>query len=159
MTAPPRPVFIYGTLCAKPLLAWVVTGNATQTDEITALICPAKVENIARYALHGRDYPAAIKEHASSIKGYLLQPQTLSQRRKLDDFEGEVYQVETVQVMRLGHDGETVESVVEADIYLWNGDKDMVSDQAWDLDWFLRESLEDWIDLFEGMEMVGDDDA
>lgn len=47
--------------------------------------------------------------------------------------------------------------MIEADIYLWDGDKDLVSDQSWDLEWFLRETLEDWLDLFEGMEMVGDE--
>lgn len=154
----PRPVFIYGTLCAKPLLAWVLTGNAAHVDKITTLLSPAKVENVARYSLHGCDYPAAIKEDGSSIHGYILQPKTLSQRRKLDDFAGEVYKVETVQAIQLGDDGEKVEGVVQADIYLWNGDKDMVSNEAWDFEWFIRERLEDWIDLFEGMEMVGGDE-
>ncbi|KAK1984109.1 hypothetical protein LZ30DRAFT_712455 [Colletotrichum cereale] len=157
MTTVPRPVFVYGTLCAKPLLAWVLTGNATQIEEISALICPAKVENVARYSLYGCDYPAAVKEHGSSINGYLLRPQTLAQRKKLDDFEGEVYQVNTIQAMLFSHDGETVESLIEADIYLWDGDKDLVSTQSWDLEWFFQERLEDWICLFEGMEMVGDD--
>ncbi|KAH6889481.1 hypothetical protein B0T10DRAFT_488048 [Thelonectria olida] len=155
MATAPRPVFIYGTLCAKPLLAWVLTGDATRIEEISALIRTAKVNGIARHALHGCDYPAAIKEHSSSIDGYLVQPQTVSQRKKLDDFEGEVYQVHTVQAM-LFH-SETVESFIEADIYLWNGNADQVSNKSWDLEWFIKERLEDWIDLFEGMEMVGDD--
>ena len=157
MADAPRLVFIYGTLCAEPLLAWVLTGDATQVDETSTLISPARADNVARYSLHGRDYPAAVKESSSSINGYLLQPQTLSQRKKLDDFEGEIYQVETVQVTQYRPDGETVEGVVEADMYLWNGDKELLSDQRWDLEWFRRERLEDWIDLFAGMEMVGDD--
>ncbi|TQN66950.1 hypothetical protein CSHISOI_08492 [Colletotrichum shisoi] len=133
----PKPIFIYGTRCAKPLLAWALTGDATKTEEMSALLRPAKVEDIARYALHGSDCPAA--------------------RKKLDDFEGEVYQTETVQARLLSDGSGTAESLVEADIYLWNGDKDLVSDKSWDLEWFVRERLEDWISLFEGMEMVGDD--
>lgn len=154
-----RPVFIYGTLCAKPLLAWALTGDATKTEEISALLRPAKVENIARYALHGLYYPAAIREPGSYIDGYLLQPKTCSQRKKLDDFEGEVYQTETVQARLLSDGSGNAESLIEADIYLWNGDKDLVSDKSWDLDWFVRERLEDWIGLFEGMELLGDDDG
>ncbi|KAK1524795.1 hypothetical protein CPAR01_13743 [Colletotrichum paranaense] len=155
METVPRPVFLYGTLCALPLLAWVLTGDATQVKEISALIRTAKVENVARYSLHGCDYPCAIREHGSYINGYFLQPQTLSQRKKLDDFEGEVYQVNPIQAMVLSHGGETVESLIEADIYLWNGDEDLVAYQSWDLEWFLQERLKDWIELFAGMEMVG----
>ncbi|KAG9258053.1 uncharacterized protein F5Z01DRAFT_644984 [Emericellopsis atlantica] len=74
----PRPVFIYGTLCAKPLLAWALTGSAAHVDQITVLISPAKALNVARYSVHGCDYPAAIKKQGSYVTGYLLQPQTLS---------------------------------------------------------------------------------
>lgn len=157
-TAPTqRPVFIYGTLCATQLLAWVLTGDQSRTDDITHLICPARVENIARHSLHGRDYPAAVKKPGSSITGYLLRPQTCSQRKKLDDFEGEVYQVIAMEVSLLDDTGEVAEAGIEADMYLWNGGEELVSDQAWDLQWFIRERLEDWLDLFEGMEMIGDD--
>ncbi|KAJ0163212.1 hypothetical protein CTA2_3338 [Colletotrichum tanaceti] len=159
MATTPRPVFIYGTLCAKPLLAWALTGDATRTEETSALLRPAKVEGIARYALHGFDYPAAVRERGSCTYGYLLQPKTRSQRKKLDDFEGEAYQTETVQARLLSDESETqtAEGLIEADVYLWNGVRDLVSDKSWDLEWFVRERLEDWIDLFEGMEMVGDD--
>ncbi|KAK1490737.1 hypothetical protein CCUS01_14394, partial [Colletotrichum cuscutae] len=151
----PKTVFLYGTLCALPLLTWVLTGDATQVKEISALIRTAKVENVARYSLHGCDYSCAFREHGSYINGYLLQPQTLSQRKKLDDFEGEVYQVNPIQAMVLSHGGETVESLIEANIYLWNGDEDLVAYQSWDLEWFLQERLKDWVELFAGMEMVG----
>ncbi|KAL0778600.1 hypothetical protein CaCOL14_004858 [Colletotrichum acutatum] len=107
MATIPRPVFIY-------------------VEEVSALVRSAKVENVARYSLHGCDYLAAIREHGSSINGLLIQPQSLSQRKKLDDFEGEVYQTNLVQAMVLSYGGETVESLIEADIYLWNGDKDLV---------------------------------
>lgn len=158
MTTAPRLVFIYGTLCAQPLLAWVLTGDASQVEEISALIRSAKVENVARYSLHGCDYPGAIEERGSSINGYLLQPPTLSQRKKPGDFEGEVSQVNPIQVMMLSHRGKTVESSIEADIYLRNGDKFLVTNQSWDLKWFLQERLEDWIELSARMEMVGDGD-
>ena len=46
---------------------------------------------------------------------------------------------------------------VEADMYVWAGDMEKPSGERWDLEWFVRERLEDWLDLFEGMELVGDD--
>jgi hypothetical protein len=80
----------------------------------------------------------------------LLCPQDKSQRKKLDDFEGEAYMVTPVQVTIVGQ-------MVDADAYLWNGERDAVSADCWDLDTFIRERLDDWIELFAGMELVGDD--
>jgi gamma-glutamylcyclotransferase (GGCT)/AIG2-like uncharacterized protein YtfP len=148
----PKPIFVYGTLCAKPLLAWVLTGDANRVDEITPLICPAEAQDLARYALRGKDYPAAVLKEGSVTKGYLLQPATRSQRRKLDDFEGEIYRVETVAVKKL--DGQQV----QADVYIWDGEEEGF-DGEWDFGEFERERLEDFLGLFEGMEMVGDDDG
>ncbi|KAK2011916.1 hypothetical protein LZ32DRAFT_659213 [Colletotrichum eremochloae] len=118
---PPRPALLYGTLGAKPLLPWVLTGDAAQVEEIVTLVCPAKAEGVVRYSLRGRGYPAA----------------------KLDDFGGKVYRVEAVQAASL--DSKTT---VEAGIYSWDGDRKMVSDTPWDLDWFIRERLQDWINFF-----------
>lgn len=152
-----RPIFIYGTLCARPLLAWVLTGDATQIDAVSRIIFRAHAEDVARYSLRGCDYPAAIREPGSTLRGYLLHPETTSQRRKLDDFEGEVYHVESVRVTILAEGNGKGQGKVDADIYLWKGDKSKLSGELWDLEWFIKERLEDWIDLFEGMEMTGDD--
>ncbi|KAK1970190.1 hypothetical protein LY78DRAFT_677863 [Colletotrichum sublineola] len=118
---PPRPAFLYGTLCARPLLPWVLTGDAAQVEGIATLVCPAKAEGFVRYSLRSRGNPAA----------------------KLDDFEGEVYRVEAVQAASL--DSKTT---VESGIYSWDGDREMVSDTLRDLDWFIWESLQDWINFF-----------
>ncbi|KAL2202468.1 hypothetical protein CC79DRAFT_1325349 [Sarocladium strictum] len=147
----PKPMFIYGTLCAKPLLAWVLTGDANRVDDVKPLIAPAEAQNLARYALRGKDYPAAVRKEGVTTKGYLLQPATRSQRRKLNDFEGEIYRVENVTVKKLT--GEET----QADVYVWDGEEDGF-DGEWDFEEFERERLEDWLGLFEGMEMVGDDD-
>ena len=58
-----------------------------------------------------------------------------------------------VQVIVVGEEGH----MVDADVYLWNGERDAVSVDRWDLDTFIREHLNDWIELFAGMELVGDD--
>jgi len=58
-----------------------------------------------------------------------------------------------VQVTVVGEEGQ----MVDVDIYLWNGERDAVSVDRWDLDTFIRDRLNDWIELFAGMELVGED--
>ena len=79
------------------------------------------------------------------------------QRKKLDHFEGESYKPTPVSVT-VFRDGEPDE-VVEADMYLWDGEMDCLSSEPWNLGRFVRERLDDWIDHFEGMELVGEDDG
>ena len=118
------------------------------------LVKPAELKGYACFSLIGKDYPALIKHNETSIvDGLLLCPQDKSQRKKLDDFEGEAYAVNPVQVTIVGEEGQ----MVDADIYLWNGERDAVSVDRWDLDTFIRERLDDWLELFAGMELVGDD--
>lgn len=54
--------FIYGTLCALPLLAWALTGEASQVEAVKGQLRKAMVRGYRRYALHHRDFPAAIKD-------------------------------------------------------------------------------------------------
>ncbi|KAI1014895.1 hypothetical protein LB503_004009 [Fusarium chuoi] len=149
----PRPLFIYGTLRARPLLAWALTGDAAKTEPISALTRPAKVHGYARYTVRSREYPAVIKKDEHEVGGDLLILETKSMRKKLDDFEGEIYTPTSVDAVL--EDG----SVVEADMYVWAGDQDALSDEPWELDNFVKERLEDWLDLFEGMGMIGNDEG
>ncbi|KAI1770062.1 AIG2-like protein [Hypoxylon cercidicola] len=156
----PRPLFIYGTLRALPLLAWALTGDKSNIPTVTRLIQPAKVYGYARFSLQNLDYPAVTKhEPSSSVDGYLLMPETTSQRKKLDDFEGEAYEVVPVDVTVFDSDQEPRKETVEADLYVWAGDPNALTMNPWELEDFERERLEDWLDLFEGMELVGETEA
>jgi hypothetical protein len=136
------------------LLAWALTGDSRKTNVVAPLVKPAELKGYARFSLLGKDYPALIKHNETSIAdGLLLCPQDKSQRKKLDDFEGEAYMVTPVQVTVVGEEGQMVEAV----IYLWNSECDAVSVDHWDLETFIWERLDDWIELFAGMELVGDD--
>ncbi|RKK87451.1 hypothetical protein BFJ68_g3214 [Fusarium oxysporum] len=148
----PRPLFIYGSLRARPLLAWALTGDAANTEPISAFASSATVRGYARYTVRSRDYPAVIKKDGHEVDGDLLILETKSLRKKLDDFEGEIYTPTSVDVVL--EDG----NIVEADMYVWAEDEDMSTDEPWELDTFVKERLEDWLDLFEGMEMIGDDE-
>jgi hypothetical protein len=137
-----------------PLLAWALTGDSRKTDVVAPLVKPAELKGYARFSLLGKDYPALIEhDETSTVDGLLLCPQDESQRKKLDDFEGEAYTTTPVQVTVIGEEGQ----MVDADIYLWNGERDAVSVDRWDLDTFIRERLNDWIELFADMELLGDD--
>ncbi|KAH6616016.1 hypothetical protein B0J18DRAFT_493817 [Chaetomium sp. MPI-SDFR-AT-0129] len=157
MSTTPKSLFVYGTLCALLLLAWALTGEATQVDAIKGMLRKATVSGYKRCALHGCDYPAAIKDENSSINGYVVLLETTSQRRKLDDFEGEVYKVTpvTASIEPSEDDKDKEEETIEVDIYVWDGDMAQVSPEPWELERFIADRLEDWLDLFDGMELVG----
>lgn len=151
----PKPVFIYGTLCAIPLLAWALTGDSSQVSVVSPLIRRAKVDGFARYRLSNRDYPAAVRCEGSKICGYLVTFSHQSQRRKLDDFEGAIYQEIPVQANIVDQCGRPTGETVEADMYLWNGSMDGVTGEPWDLDEFIAYCLSDWLEIFDGMELIG----
>ncbi|KAI0349994.1 hypothetical protein OH77DRAFT_1150420 [Trametes cingulata] len=141
----PRPLFSYGTPRALPLLAWAITGDCKQTTLVATLVQPARVRICPvispRQRLSGR-----------------------CQRVKLDDLEVETYKPTPVVVEVLksgpGLDSEKeVVEVVDADIYLWDGEHDALSGEDWDLATVVRERLNEWLDLFGGMELVGDADV
>lgn len=73
-------------------------------------------------------------------------PRNSDEGTKLDNFEGEAYLATTVNVR-------CFDEFVEATAYVWAGE-DTVSDEPWDLEKFEKDRLEDWLDLFEGMEFI-----
>ncbi|KAH8889174.1 hypothetical protein GQ53DRAFT_783139 [Thozetella sp. PMI_491] len=140
----PRALFIYGTLCAKPLLAWVLTGDASNVSLVSSLASPACVIGFAR-----QDNACAI------VQGFVLQLETAAQRKKLDHFEGELYNPVPVIAYLTDDNGKPQEQTIDADMYLWDGDMEILSSELWNLEDFFTKRLEDWLDLFEGMEMMG----
>ncbi|KAI0097764.1 AIG2-like protein [Nemania sp. FL0031] len=151
----PKPIFIYGTLRALPLLAWALTGDASNVSAVVKLVQPAKVSGYARYAVKHCDYPAVIKaEPRSSVDGYLVTLETTSQRIKLNNFEAGLYESTTVAVSVLSGEREISSTTVEADMYVWVGDRDALTADPWDFEAFERNRLGDWLDIFEGIELV-----
>lgn len=155
---PPRQLFIYGTLCAMPLLAWALTGDSANVKAVRPMCQPGRVHGYARRSLYNKDFPAVIEAISSSVDGYIITFQNTSQRRKLDDFEGEQYRAVLVTAEVGSMSGEArAAQTVEVDMYLWNGDVEAVSTEPWSLERFIEERLQDWLDLFDGMELIGDD--
>ncbi|KAJ6457477.1 hypothetical protein C8R47DRAFT_1180916 [Mycena vitilis] len=156
MSSSPRPLFIYGTLRAMPLLAWALTGDSSKTATVQPLAQPATVKGYARFSIHHSDYPAVVPGSPTElVDGLLLRLETRLQRQKLDDFEGEVYKPTCVDVCVQG-EGDDVAQTVDADMYVWDGDLDALDrGTSWELDKFIAERLDDWLELFAPMELTG----
>ncbi|KAF9506108.1 hypothetical protein BS47DRAFT_1399766 [Hydnum rufescens UP504] len=158
-----RPMFVYGSLMAPSFLAWVITGDPARTDVVEPLSTPACLHGpYFRSSVYGADYPAlvslsdglaGIAPDTGGVHGILLQHLTRSQRAKIDKFEGETYKVSSIMV--------TIESSgeeVDADVYMWAGDG-VITGKPWDFNVFVRDRLDDWLDIFSGMEMIGEDET
>jgi len=100
------------------------------------------------------DCPVGITPETDGVCGILLQHLTRSQRAKIDDFEGETYKVSSIVVTIESSDEE-----VEADVYMWAGDGEAITGEPWDFNAFIRDRLDDWLDIFSGMEMIGEDET
>lgn len=69
----------------------------------------------------------------------------------MDDFEGKIYRRECVQVYLTQSD-----TTVAANVYLWADEMEKLEEKKeWSSSDFEKNRLQDWLDLFEGMEMVG----
>lgn len=69
----------------------------------------------------------------------------------MDDFEGENYRRECVDVYLTQSN-----TTVAANVYLWADEMEKLEEnKEWSFSYFVKNRLQDWLDLFEGMEMVG----
>lgn len=156
-------VFIYGTVCAMPLLAWILTGdgrNAENIEMVKSMCRPARVQGFIRRSVNGSDHPAvirAVEDNLDEVDGFVITLRNASQRRKLDDFEGETYRPIRVTAEVKSIDGHRYESEEVVDMYIWDGDMAVVSPDPWCLDKFIQQRLEDWLVLFEGIKMTGEE--
>jgi gamma-glutamylcyclotransferase (GGCT)/AIG2-like uncharacterized protein YtfP len=144
-----RPLFLYGTLKSKHLLALILTGERENTAELTPHLARAVIRNFRRGQVQNRDYPALVRAGPeSTVEGLIFYPRNPDDRRKIDNFEGEQYTQEIVKA--------TIESgeEIEVSTYVWNGRRDAISPGDWDEKEFETMRLGDWLDLFEGMDFI-----
>lgn len=128
------------------MLSWVLTGVRTNAALFTDVYTPAVLHSHRRYPVLGADYPAVLFDETGKhhVKGHLYYPRNDDEWRRLDVFEGSLYQ--RIQVVVMTEGGE-----VEAEMYLWDrGKEELDEERSWDLGFFERERVGDWLDLFEG---------
>ena len=172
----PQGLFVYGSLMTPEFLSWVLTGSSENHEIVTNFRQPATLRGYRRVAVLHADYPALIPgSESDQVEGFFVRPPTRSQWKKLDDFEGESYrrQYVHVEISSDWFDSRPRQMItttttmntavpvgirVPAFVYLWQDSIDrLLPDQNWSYAYFREHRLEDWLDLFDGMEMVGDD--
>ncbi|MDJ0848718.1 MAG: gamma-glutamylcyclotransferase family protein [Myxococcota bacterium] len=127
-----RRIFTYGTLAApevmEALLGWCPPAR------------PAVLEDHARYALRGRDYPGLVAEPGARTEGLLYEGLEAPAMARLDHFEGNLYERRVVHVHTTASERALAEVYVvpEAGRHLLAGD-------AWDLEHFRRTRLAEWV--------------
>ncbi|KAF8899518.1 hypothetical protein CPB84DRAFT_1143792 [Gymnopilus junonius] len=146
----PRPLFLYGTLRALPLLAWAITGDPKNVDHVRSLTHPSLLRGFFRTSIAGKDFPALIRRRSYLIDGLLLRPQTDLQRRKIHEFMGRSYKVVRGSAFI---EMEGVKVKVDADVYLWMGEPELLY-LPWDLEVFEREKLEGWLEIYSKMRLI-----
>ena len=57
------PIFLYGTLMAKRLLAWLLTGDENKTEILEHNREWAVLHGYSRRTVAGKDYPSIIRAH------------------------------------------------------------------------------------------------
>lgn len=96
-----------------------------------------------------------VHDQRSTVSGYLLTLGTASQRLKLDDFEGGTYSPVAMDVTTFDQHGKAQQEVIDADVYVWNGERQALTSDSWEIEAFVKDRLEDWLDLSEEEELVG----
>ncbi|OCH95700.1 hypothetical protein OBBRIDRAFT_497930 [Obba rivulosa] len=146
-SSPVQPVFVYGTLMAAPVLAWVLKGDADRAPEVLKQRKAGRIHGFKRFSLHDCDFPA-LRRGDGDVNGFLVYPKDASESARLDMFEGPAYE-RTVVTVHLADN-----STVGAIVYLWKGDEKLLSDTDWDFEQFLVEKLADWLEVYQGMSLT-----
>lgn len=148
--SPVAPIFVYGTLMAAPLLAWAIKGDSSKAGDVLSQRKPGTITGFARRRVHRRDYPALIRSNDTyTVDGYVIFPASLSEWKKLDNYEGSSYERTPVVVDMV--DGSKLDAVT----YVWKGEADALAEDDWDFEYFETERLDAWLKRFGGMVLVG----
>ena len=124
-------LFCYGSLMFAPVWSRVVQGTY---DHI-----PAQLRGFQRRGVQGELYPCLIPgRQADLVEGVLYFHLNAADMKRLDEFEGDLYDRQTVAVT--GVDGS--QGPHEAEVYVLKACHRAVATQtAWDATWFATEGL------------------
>jgi gamma-glutamylcyclotransferase (GGCT)/AIG2-like uncharacterized protein YtfP len=126
-------LFAYGTL-QLPEVMLAVTGQ-----HFTAY--PARLYGYSRHSLRGRSFPGIRPTPEASVDGLLFVNIDALSWQKLDAFEDDFYQRETITVITLADQQQwTAHSyIVQAPAY------DLLLPEAWSLEHFKQRNLDDFL--------------
>lgn len=153
-----RSAFFYGTLMAPQVLHRVCHGSDDPFNPIYAAhqlkTTPAILHNYRRHRVRHADYPAILSvtgDANATVRGTFVTGLTDADIWRLDIFEGSEYRRENVKARLLtqtGSDsgeGNQEGDEVEAETYVWIGDREDLEEREWDFAEFQREKMKFWI--------------
>ncbi len=126
-----RNLFVYGSLMNE-FVFQKVTGVQLQGQ-------PAMLSDYKRVQVKHKPYPACYYNSGSKVNGIVVKIESIDTIAKLDEFESILYKRITVIAQCNGP--------CEVDIYIWNTDLDLLSDQEWSFEDFVRDRLPHWDEL------------
>lgn len=121
--------FTYGSL----MLSFVfqrVTGRSPRSID-------ARLQHWKRFQVKGESFPAIMPSLGDTVQGILWVGITQEELRKLDDFEGVLYQRVSVDVT------DSAGLRYPAEVYRWTKTDGLI-DTPWDLDWFKTVGIKDF---------------
>ncbi|OAD07215.1 hypothetical protein MUCCIDRAFT_107815 [Mucor lusitanicus CBS 277.49] len=105
---------------------------------------PALLKGHKRHSLIGEEYPAVIstEDEHDSVMGIICQGLELEDIKALDCFEGDDYERAATKVVLLEE-----KALIDTEVYIWIGDKKLLSGQDWSFDYFITSGKEQkWLD-------------
>lgn len=111
---------------------------------------PAVLHDFCRHRVQYADYPGIIPESGHSVRGVYVTGLTSANMKRLDDYEGSEYRLDTVRV-RLDRGGEggggaeaqDGEEEVETKTYVYLRPKELEM-REWDFEEFKRDRMKLW---------------
>jgi len=86
----PHPLFAYGTLMCAEIMATV--------SGLKPVATPATLDGYSRYRVRAESYPGIVPDPHDRVQGVLYSAVTAEAWRRLDRFEGEMYERRPVEV-------------------------------------------------------------
>jgi len=137
-TGEAAPLFVYGTL----VFAEVVERLLGRLPEVARAAAPGWSTRM----LPAKPYPGLVPDSMSAAGGLLFLDLTASERRLLDDYEGEEYQRVDMTVVDEGG------RMVEAQTYVI--DPTQATEERWTTQWFAELHLADFLAAMDRGESV-----
>ncbi|OAR00992.1 hypothetical protein LLEC1_05350 [Akanthomyces lecanii] len=132
--------FFYGTLMAPEVFFSVCYGTKSPPAAIQALhtFAPAVLGDYCRHRVQYADYPGIVPQAGASVRGVYVTGLTTANMKKLDDYEGSEYRLDTVKVRLDGDEQDT-----ETKTYVFLFPKEL-EDGEWDFEEFKRDRMKLW---------------
>jgi len=132
-------IFTYGSLMFEQVWSEVVSGTYRQY--------PGRVSGFIRRSIFNEQYPAILPGPVNStVEGVLYLDIDLEDLSRLDEFEGSLYERQSVQVM-------TDNNIFSAEAYVLSDSyRHIASDDNWDAEKFENDGLQQFLSSYFGFD-------